>query len=140
MAVRILFLLTQDLDSPSGQGRYLPLAQGLARLGHAVHIAALHADFASLTTTSAEEGGVQVEYVAPIVQMAKGFGLPTIEAAGLVPEDRVASPNVTPKALASAICDALARRSSTPSATPQEDKNADWDHLVTLLERVAEAT
>jgi glycosyltransferase involved in cell wall biosynthesis len=66
MAVRILFLLTQDLDSPSGQGRYLPLAQGLARLGHAVHIAALHADFASLTTTSAEEGGVQVEYVAPM--------------------------------------------------------------------------
>lgn len=65
-AVRILFLLTQDLESPSGQGRYLPLAQGLVRLGHTVHIAALHADFSSLTMTSAEEGGVQVEYVAPM--------------------------------------------------------------------------
>ncbi len=66
ITVRILFLLTQDLDSPSGQGRYLPLAQGLARLGHTVYIAALHADFASLAKTSAEEGGVQVEYVAPM--------------------------------------------------------------------------
>ena len=31
--MRIIFLLTQDLESPSGLGRYWPLAKELARLG-----------------------------------------------------------------------------------------------------------
>ena len=31
--MRILFLLTQDLESPSGLGRYLPLAKELGKLG-----------------------------------------------------------------------------------------------------------
>jgi len=35
--MRILFLLTQDLESPSGLGRYLPLAKELGKLGNTVN-------------------------------------------------------------------------------------------------------
>ncbi len=46
--MRILFLLTQDLDSPSGAGRYQPMAKYLTKLGHQVTIAALHSNYFSL--------------------------------------------------------------------------------------------
>ena len=62
--MKILFLLTQDLESPAGVGRYFPWARGLANLGHQVSIAALHANFASLTNTDFEVDGVDVRYVA----------------------------------------------------------------------------
>ena len=62
--MKILFLLTQDLESPAGVGRYFPWARGLAQLGHQVSIAALHANYASLKNTHFEEGGVEVNYVA----------------------------------------------------------------------------
>lgn len=62
--MHILFLLTQDLESPSGLGRYFPLAQGLVRLGHQVSVAALHASFGSLQHTCFERNGVKVWYVA----------------------------------------------------------------------------
>jgi glycosyltransferase involved in cell wall biosynthesis len=62
--MKILFLLTQDLESPAGVGRYFPWAQGLARLGHQVSIAALHANYASLKRTHFEAGGVDIQYVA----------------------------------------------------------------------------
>jgi glycosyltransferase involved in cell wall biosynthesis len=70
--LRILFLLTQDLESPSALGRYLPLAQGLARLGHEVHIATLHADYGSLEETHFEQDGVQVRYVAQMHVLKRG--------------------------------------------------------------------
>lgn len=63
MLPRILFLLTQDLTSPSGLGRYLPLAIQLARRGHSVRIAALHSNFAALIQRSQVIQGVAVEYV-----------------------------------------------------------------------------
>jgi glycosyltransferase involved in cell wall biosynthesis len=62
--MRILFLLTQDLESPSGLGRYLPLAKELGKLGNTVNIAALHSNYDSLDRTHFEIDGVQVDYVA----------------------------------------------------------------------------
>ena len=64
--MRILFLLTQDLESPSGLGRYLPIAKELNKLGHKVNIAALHSNFETLRQTQFEIEGVPVEYVAPM--------------------------------------------------------------------------
>lgn len=64
--MKLAFLLTQSLDSPSGLGRYLPLSKELARRGHQVEVFALHPDFDSLQTTSFEREGVQVHYVAPM--------------------------------------------------------------------------
>jgi glycosyltransferase involved in cell wall biosynthesis len=61
---RIVFLLSQSLDSPSGLGRYSPLARELAKLGHEVDIFALHPAFSELDKTSLEVDGVQVHYVA----------------------------------------------------------------------------
>jgi glycosyltransferase involved in cell wall biosynthesis len=62
--MKILFLLTQDLESPTGLGRYFPLAKYLARLGHQVTIAALHANYAGLHERSFMVDQVQVHYVA----------------------------------------------------------------------------
>ena len=64
--MRIHFLLTQDLDSPSGLGRYLPLAQGLQALGHHVEISTLHSDLATLNDRHPYINGVPVHYVAPM--------------------------------------------------------------------------
>jgi glycosyltransferase involved in cell wall biosynthesis len=62
--MKILFLLTQDLESPAGVGRYFPWAQELARLGHQVSIAALHANYKSLKETRFITEGIEVNYVA----------------------------------------------------------------------------
>ena len=64
--MKVLFLLTQDLESPSGLGRYYPLARELAHLGHQVTIAALHPDYQSLENHRFEVEGVRVWYVAPM--------------------------------------------------------------------------
>jgi glycosyltransferase involved in cell wall biosynthesis len=64
--VKLLFLLTQSLDYPSGLGRYWPLAKGLAKLGHQVQIAALHPDQASLPSRTYQEAGVTVHYAGPM--------------------------------------------------------------------------
>jgi len=60
----LLMLLTQDLQSPSGIGRYFPLAKYLVREGCDVTILALHSDFANLQERSFEQEGVKVHYVA----------------------------------------------------------------------------
>jgi glycosyltransferase involved in cell wall biosynthesis len=62
----ILFLLTQDLESPATVGRYGPLARELSRLGHKVTVAMLHPDFASLQRTRFIRDGVDMWYVAPM--------------------------------------------------------------------------
>jgi glycosyltransferase involved in cell wall biosynthesis len=62
--MHILFLLTQDLESPSGLGRYWPLARHLGRLGHQMEIAALHPSWQSLETRVFLRDGVRVSYVA----------------------------------------------------------------------------
>ncbi len=60
----VLFLLTQDLESPSGLGRYFPVSKYLAKQGFAVNIAALHSNYASLKTHTFVKEGVNVHYVA----------------------------------------------------------------------------
>ena len=62
--MRILFLLTQDLESPSGLGRYLPLAQELVKSGHQVNIAALHSNYQKLAFRRKNIQGVELHYVA----------------------------------------------------------------------------
>lgn len=64
--MKIAFLLTQSLESPSGLGRYWPLARELSNLGHQVEIYALHPDFENLIDKSYQEQGVQIRYVAPM--------------------------------------------------------------------------
>jgi glycosyltransferase involved in cell wall biosynthesis len=62
--MRILFLLTQDLESPSGMGRYFPLAKQLGRKGHQVSISALHSNFSNLEERNFVEDGVEINYVS----------------------------------------------------------------------------
>jgi glycosyltransferase involved in cell wall biosynthesis len=64
--MRIAFILTQDLESPSGLGRYFPIARQLSARGHTVHISALHPDYQALTERQFVRDGVQVNYVAPM--------------------------------------------------------------------------
>jgi glycosyltransferase involved in cell wall biosynthesis len=63
--MRIALLLTQDLESPSGLGRYWPLGKALAQLGHQITILALHSDFDSLEPKDSDfvHEGVHVRYV-----------------------------------------------------------------------------
>lgn len=70
--MKIAFILTQSLDSPSGLGRYGPLAKGLARLGNQVDIFALHPNFDSLQETDFELDGVNVHYVAQMHVVKQG--------------------------------------------------------------------
>lgn len=70
--MRIAYLLTQNLDSPSGLGRYGPLARAMVRLGHQVEVYALHPDFNSLSARSFNEEGVAVHYVAPMHVKKRG--------------------------------------------------------------------
>lgn len=62
--VKIVFLLSQSLNSPSGLGRYGPLAKELAKLGHKVEVIALHPDFDHLDRKENSVDGVPVHYVA----------------------------------------------------------------------------
>jgi glycosyltransferase involved in cell wall biosynthesis len=64
--VKILFLLTQSLDYPSGLGRYAPLARELARLGHQVRVAALHPALDSLEQRTFQDGKVTIHYAGPM--------------------------------------------------------------------------
>jgi len=66
MPNHILFLLTQDLQSPSGLGRYLPLATELAHKGFDVKIMALHSNFNNLVDRKMNVEGVLIEYVGPM--------------------------------------------------------------------------
>lgn len=62
--LRILFLLTQSLESPGGGGRFWPLAKALRQLGHEVTLVALHHDYAHLSERRFRREGVTVWYVA----------------------------------------------------------------------------
>ena len=70
--MRILFLLTQDLESPSGLGRYAPLARELTVLGHQITIAALHSRYDTLDRRSFFKEGVDVRYLAPMHVKKRG--------------------------------------------------------------------
>ncbi len=62
--MRLVFLLPQSLDDPSGSGRYWPLAKELARLGHDVTMLCLHPDLAHCRPPTFTREGVRVQYVA----------------------------------------------------------------------------
>ncbi len=62
--MRVLFLLTQSLEYPSGLGRYWPLAKQMVRLGYQVEIAALHPAWHSLPSREFSRDGVRVSYVS----------------------------------------------------------------------------
>ncbi|MGW8252136.1 MAG: hypothetical protein ACWGO1_15960, partial [Anaerolineales bacterium] len=64
--MKILFLLTQDLESPSGLGRYAPMARELSALGHRVQVAALHSAYDELEHKQLQMAGAQISYVAPM--------------------------------------------------------------------------
>lgn len=61
--MKIAFVLSQSLDSPSGLGRFGPLARELAKQGHAVTVFALHYDWVRLSPKHYREQGVAVAYV-----------------------------------------------------------------------------
>jgi hypothetical protein len=69
--VSFLFLLTQDLECPSGLGRYWPWAKALAKIGHPVEIAALHSDYSALGLKEFEQEGVRVRYVGQMHVLKK---------------------------------------------------------------------
>jgi glycosyltransferase involved in cell wall biosynthesis len=71
-SMKIHFLLTQDLESPSGLGRYWPMARALSTRGHQVRISTLHPKYASLNTKVFHKDKVLVEYVAPMHVMKEG--------------------------------------------------------------------
>lgn len=62
--MRIVFLLSQSLDSPSGRGRYFQFARGLAARGHQVHVVALHHDLQAVAARHIVQDGVEIHYVA----------------------------------------------------------------------------
>lgn len=64
--MKLLYLLTQDLESPSGLGRYWPLAKALAKRGHEVRIAALHSRWDETVDMHSVRDGVRIDYVAPM--------------------------------------------------------------------------
>lgn len=64
--MRIHYLITQDLDSAAGLGRYGPMAKELSRLGHSVVISALHPRYSQLHTRHFTSQGIQVNYIAPM--------------------------------------------------------------------------
>jgi glycosyltransferase involved in cell wall biosynthesis len=64
--MKILYLLTQDLESPSGLGRYAPIARELSSLGHQVQVAALHSAYDELEDKHLQLDDAEVTYVAPM--------------------------------------------------------------------------
>lgn len=68
----ILMLLTQDLESPSGLGRYFPLAKYLAREDFQVTILALHSNFAEVKEKKVVQEGVAIHYVAQMHVLKTG--------------------------------------------------------------------
>ena len=60
----IIFLLSQDLESPSGLGRYRPMAKELVKRGFKVRIIALHPEYDQLASKTQLVDGVEVYYVS----------------------------------------------------------------------------
>lgn len=61
--MKIVFFLTQDLSSPSGLGRYFPLAKELVKLGNEVKIIALHSNYKKIKEKEQIIDGVNVKYI-----------------------------------------------------------------------------
>jgi len=63
-APHLVMILSQDLNSPSGLGRYFPLAKYLVRQNYRVTIFALHSNFEAEKKPDFWEQGVHVRYVS----------------------------------------------------------------------------
>ncbi len=95
-SLRLVFLLNQSLEYPSGLGRYWPLCKELARLGHQPTMLCLHPDYQSLTTPRFVRDGVQVHYVAQMHVRQRGsvrtyypsWQLPFVVGRGMVAMSR----------------------------------------------------
>ena len=61
--MKFVFLLTQSLDSPSGLGRFGPIARELVQQGHEVDLFALHYDWKNHQPKRFVDHGVRVAYV-----------------------------------------------------------------------------
>ncbi|MDX1616063.1 MAG: glycosyltransferase family 4 protein [Candidatus Promineifilaceae bacterium] len=61
--MHIVFVMTQSLNSPSGLGRYGPIARQLAGLGHEIEVIALHPNWQQVKPKSFHDRGVKVRYV-----------------------------------------------------------------------------
>jgi glycosyltransferase involved in cell wall biosynthesis len=61
--MKIVFVLTQSLDSPSGLGRYGPLAHEMAKLGYQVTVIALHYAWRQLSQQTIDKNGLKIYYV-----------------------------------------------------------------------------
>jgi len=61
--MKITFFLTQDLNSPSGLGRYFPWAKELSKLNHEIKIFALHSNYSSVKNKFENINGVEVHYI-----------------------------------------------------------------------------
>jgi len=88
--------MTQDLDSPSGLGRFGPLARELVKLGHKVQVIALHPAWDKLPYKQFCEQGVEVNYVSPMHVRKDGprkiyYGLGKLLAVSLAATLRLAS-------------------------------------------------
>jgi glycosyltransferase involved in cell wall biosynthesis len=70
--MHICFLMTQSLDSPSGIGRFGPLARYLVQQGHTVQILALHPAFQGLAQRVFTQDGVEIRYVAQMHVLRTG--------------------------------------------------------------------
>jgi len=70
--MRIAFLSTSSLAYPSVLGRWLPLAKEMVRLGHELHLVALHHAFGPSLRVPEVCAGVQVHYVGPM--HVRGWG------------------------------------------------------------------
>lgn len=62
--MKITYLLTQSLESPSGLGRYWPLAREMVNSGNEVEILALHPNFAALDERETTKDGVRIRYLS----------------------------------------------------------------------------
>lgn len=62
--MRLVFLVNQSLEYPSGLGRYWPLCKELARLGHRPTMLCLHPDYGNLSPRRFQRDGVDVRYAA----------------------------------------------------------------------------
>lgn len=83
MSKKIHFILTQDLSSPGGLGRYFPWAEELVRSGFTVRISALHSNYRRLEKKKFTLNGVKVEYVSQMHVLKQGsnklyFSLPEL--------------------------------------------------------------
>jgi glycosyltransferase involved in cell wall biosynthesis len=70
--MKFAFLLTQSLDSPSGLGRYGPLAREFIKRGHEVDLLALHYDWSNIKEKTFVDHGVHVHYVGQMHVLKEG--------------------------------------------------------------------